>query len=71
MKEAIEMGESIFGKLFSGNFGAFTVSDIIWLIGAVVLMVLAVKVAAKFFKVILVILALLVLVVFLFSSGII
>jgi len=71
MDEAIFKGWQIWDKLKSGNFTSFNLSDIIWLLGIAVVIVLIVKISFKFMKVILVILAVVLLGGFLISSGVI
>jgi hypothetical protein len=50
-------------------FSKFNAADILWILGAVILAILAIKVVAKIVKFLLVIGAVLLVIVFVFSSG--
>ena len=71
MDEAINKGTELWDKIQAGNIHAFDVSDIIWLVGIVVVVFFALKVGFKFLKVIFVVLAIALMVGFLISSGVI
>ncbi len=71
MDEAITKGTELWTKIQEGNIRAFDVSDIIWLVGILVVIFIAAKVGFKLLKVVFVILAILFMVGFLISSGII
>jgi hypothetical protein len=49
----------------------FNAADIIWIVGAVILVILAFKVVAKIFKFVLIVGAILLVIAFVFQSGII
>lgn len=71
MDEAIFKGYQIWDKIQEGNFKSFNFSDIIWLLGIAVIVVIILKISFKFLKVVLVILAIVLLLGFLITSGII
>ncbi|MCK5129751.1 MAG: hypothetical protein KAQ68_07855 [Clostridiales bacterium] len=71
MDEAIFKGYQIWDKIRAGDFKAFNFSDIIWLLGIAVIVVLIIKVSFKFLKVILVVLAIAAVIGFLIMKGII
>ena len=71
MDEAVTKGTELWAKIQEGNINAFNLSDIIWLLGIVVVVIFAAKVGFKLLKVIFVILAILFMVGFLITSGVI
>jgi|GEM_PF-2651249 len=71
MDEAISKGTELFFKIKEGNIFAFNISDIIWLVGILVVVIFAIKISVKFLKVILIVLAILFMLGFLITSGII
>ena len=71
MDEAIFKGYQLWDKFQTGNINAFNFSDIIWLLGIAVILIIAIKISFKFLKVILIIIAVALLIGFLITSGII
>ena len=71
MNEAVTTTTQLWEKIMAGDIRAFTASDVIWAVGLVVLVVLAVKITYKMAKVILVILAIVLILFYLISQGVI
>ena len=71
MNDAVTTTKQIWEKLMEGDIKAFTVSDIIWAVGLIVLAVLAIKIGYKMAKVLLVILLIGLIVFYLITKGII
>lgn len=70
MNETIAKGGEIIGKVQSGGLLNITFVDFIWIVGAIVLAILALKVVGKLFKVILFVVAVALIIGFLLTSGI-
>ena len=71
MNDAVTTTKQIWEKLMEGDIKAFTISDIIFAVGLIVLTVLAIKIGYKMAKVLLVILLLGLIVFYLITKGII
>ena len=71
MDEAIFKGNELWYKIQQGDMTAFTFSDVIWLAGIVVVVILAAKIGYRFLKVILIIVAIAFMIGFLIVKGII
>ncbi|MEX1375991.1 MAG: hypothetical protein AB1Z23_00820 [Eubacteriales bacterium] len=71
MNDAVTTTTQLWEKIMQGDIKAFTFSDVIWAIGVVVIIVLAVKIGYKMAKVILILLLIAVIVFYLISQGVI
>jgi len=71
MNDAVTTTTQLWDKVMAGDINAFTFSDVVWAIGIVVLLVLAIKIGYKLAKVILVILLIAVILFYLVSQGVI
>ncbi|MBN2878496.1 MAG: hypothetical protein JXN65_02595 [Clostridia bacterium] len=71
MNDAVTTTKQIWEKLMEGDIKAFTISDIIFAVGLIVLAVLAIKIGYKMAKVLLVILLIGLIIVYLITKGII
>jgi len=71
MNDAVTTTTQLWDKIMAGDISAFTMSDIIWAIGLIVIAVLAVKITYKMAKVILVILAIVLIIFYLVTQGVI
>lgn len=71
MNDAVTTTTQLWEKVMEGDISAFTLSDVVWAIGLVVIAVLAVKIGYKLAKVILVILAIALILFYLVSQGVI
>ena len=68
--EIIDRGKSIIEKLSSFDFASLTAMDLIFAVGVITLVILAIKITKKFFKVLLILLAIGLLIGWLFRHGI-
>ena len=71
MNDAVTTTTQLWEKIMQGDIKAFTLSDVVWAIGVVVIIVLAVKIGYKMAKVILIILLIAVIIFYLISQGVI
>ena len=71
MNDAVTTTTQLWEKIMGGDIKAFTLSDIVWAIGLIVLIVLAVKIGYKMAKVILVLLVIALIVFYLITQGVI
>ncbi len=71
MNDAVTTTTQLWEKVMEGDISAFTLSDVVWAIGLIVIAVLAVKIGYKLAKVILVILAIALIIFYLVSQGVI
>lgn len=71
MNDAVSTTTQIWEKIMAGDIKAFTLSDVVWIIGIIVLGVLAVKIGYKLAKVIFLLLAIALIIFYLFSQGVI
>ena len=71
MNDAVTTTTQLWEKVMAGDIKAFTLSDVVWGVGLIVIAVLAVKIGYKLAKVILVFLAIALIVFYLISQGVI
>ena len=71
MNDAVTTTTQLWEKIMQGDIKAFTFSDVIWAIGVVVIIVLAVKIGYKMAKVLLILLLIAVILFYLISQGVI
>ncbi len=71
MNDAVTTTTQLWEKIMAGDIKAFTLSDVIWAVGIIVILVLAVKIGYKLAKVILILLLIAMIIFYLITQGVI
>ena len=71
MNDAVTTTTQLWEKIMAGDIKAFTLSDVVWAVGIIVILVLAIKIGYKMAKVLLVLLLIALIVFYLITQGVI